>query len=118
MKIYKILHSNEILKHICFLFVFAKSDDTSTLIDFSAPVLKVFWSFIMIFFYCELGETVSDQFVEFDDELCQCNWYLYPMEIQKMLLIFMCEAQQLTLFRGYANIECTRDSFKNVSFFL
>lgn len=91
-----------------------KSDDNSGLIDFFAPVVTVYWSFIVIFGYCELGELLSAEFIKFDDELCQCKWYLFPIEVKQIISIFMGETQQLTVFRGYGNIECTRQSFKEV----
>lgn len=97
-----------------FFFLLAKSDDNTTLVDFSVPALKVFWSFVLIYFYCNLGEMVAAQFNKFDDELCKCNWYLFPIEAKRIFLIFICETQQLTLFRGYGNIECTRQAFEQV----
>lgn len=34
---------------------------------------EMFWSFAFIFFYCEFGEMVTNQFYEFDDQLYQCG---------------------------------------------
>ena len=82
------------------------------------PFFLIFWAFTLIFFYCELGKMVTNEFNLFNEELCQCKWYLFSLDMQRMMLIFMSDAQQPMLLRGYGNIECTRDSFKNVIFFV
>lgn len=68
----------------------------------------------MICFICEFGQMTTDQFVLFDEELCQCNWYAYPIELQKLLLVFTANSQRPAIFKGYANTECTRDAYKKV----
>lgn len=57
---------------------------------------------------------VITQFNRFYDELCQCDWYLYSMEMQKMYSIFLKNSQQPAIICGYANILCTREVFKKV----
>lgn len=71
------------------------------------------WQFSLIFFLCECGEFVMDQFGEFDYELCQCNWYLFPVEMQRMIVIVI---MRPPIIRGYAVTECTREAFKRVKF--
>lgn len=87
-------------------------DDPAVMI---MPVIIVFWAFILIFSYCELGKKVTNAFNDFNEQLCQAKWYLLSVDIQRMLLIFMSDAQQPVLLRGFGNIVCTRDSFKNVT---
>lgn len=67
-----------------------------------------------IFFICEFGEMVGHQFNLFDEELCQCNWYEFPIELQKVLMTFMSSIQRPAIFQGYGGTECTRDEFKKV----
>lgn len=55
------------------------------------------------------------QFHRFDDALCRTNWYRFPIETQKMLLIVMANAQQPILVQGFGNIACTREAFKKVT---
>lgn len=57
---------------------------------------------------------VAAQFNRFDDVLNECKWYLFPTRVKRIFLIFICETQQLTQFRGYGNIECTRQAFERV----
>ena len=85
--------------------------------DVTMTLVVVSWAFVMIYLYCEFGEMVTLQFNTFHELLCQCEWYRFPIDVQRMLVIFMLDTQQPASIRGYGNIECTRDAFKNVSFF-
>lgn len=59
---------------------------------------------------------MNGQFDATDEELYQCDWYSFPMDMQKMVLIFMMGTQEPVFIRGFGNIECTRDAFKKVLF--
>lgn len=74
----------------------------------------VIMSFAIIFAFCELGAQVTHQFNSLDDVLCQVKWYILPIEVQRMVIMLMLDAQQAVFLRGYGNIVCSRDSFKNV----
>lgn len=69
--------------------------------------ILVFWSFAIIFAFCELGAQVTERFKTLNEKLCQCKWYSHSHEVQKMLLIFMSTAQQLIFLRGFGGIVCT-----------
>lgn len=103
-----------------------------------SAISQMFWSFAFIFFFwfvwihvcfgtvyriiicfrlnfiSEFGERVINKFNEFDDELCEGNWYLFPPEMRKLYLIFMNDTQQPAYMYGFGNILCTRDVFKKV----
>lgn len=79
-----------------------------------AELIRMFWSFAIIWSVCEFGERVTQQFDALAQELFQFKWYLYPIEIQRMLLIFMAGVQQSALIRSYGGIPCTRESFGKV----
>lgn len=72
------------------------------------------WALLIILFWCEFGKIVCEKFAVFDHELWQCKWYLFPIEMQRMLVIFMSNTQDQATLLGYGNIECTRDTFKRV----
>lgn len=79
---------------------------------------KVFNSFIDEKLSCsEFGELVTNRFHQFDEKLCQCDWYLFSLEMKQLYLIFMQNTQQPTLMCGFGNIVCTRDVFKKVNQF-
>lgn len=94
-------------------FVLLKQDDLDVPGQLAVSVL-VFWAFAIIFAFCEMGAQATHQFHALNEELCQVKWYLLPIEVQRMMLIFMSDAQQPMFLRGYGNILCTRDAFKNV----
>lgn len=58
---------------------------------------------------------VTNQFEKFEDSLSRCNWYLFPIEMQKMFNIVTANAQQTMTIRGFGNIECNRETFKVVN---
>lgn len=74
----------------------------------------VFYAFGSICIFCEHGELVSNGFNEFNAELCQCDWYLYSIEMQRNLLVFIENTQQPAIIRAFANTVCTREAFKRV----
>lgn len=54
----------------------------------------MFWSFALIFAFCELGAKVTNKFHSLDEEVYQSNWYSLPVEVRRMMVIFMSGAQQ------------------------
>lgn len=63
---------------------------------------------------CEFGQQLTSQFQAFDDAFCRCKWYSFPIELQQLLVIVMSNTQQLAYMQSYGNIQCTRESFKEV----
>lgn len=98
---------------MCVFFIH-KSEPVSNTIEIITPIVLTLFPIAFIFFFCEFGEMLTNQFNVFDEELCQCDWYAFPVEIQRMLVIVMINTQQTTALRGYANTFCTRDFFKKV----
>lgn len=72
---------------------------------------------LMVFFLCELGEMVTNQYEGFNVELYQCDWHLYPIGMQQVFVTFMSCTQHPVFIHGYGNIltQCTRETFKKVS---
>lgn len=72
------------------------------------------WSFGIVFSFCEVAQVCTDEFEHLNDELHQCSWYLYPIKLQRALVIVMSNAQMPMIIRGFANSSCTRESFRQV----
>lgn len=72
------------------------------------------WVFSLIYFVCELGEKVTHQFNVFHEELCNCDWLLFPIEIKRIYLLVLFGAEQPAVIQGYAQTTCTRTTFKKV----
>lgn len=77
-------------------------------------LLVLFWGLFAVFFFCECGKIVSTQFTMFDHDLWQCNWYLFPIEMRRLLALVMSNTQNPATLFSYGNFECTRDTFKRV----
>lgn len=73
-----------------------------------------FWSFFAIFGFCIVGETVTIQFDRFNETLCNTKWYLLPIEMQQMLVIFMAFVQQSATIHGSGQTVCRLEAFKKV----
>lgn len=43
------------------------------------------------------------------------DWYIFPIEMQKMLPTILIEAQQLVALECFGSILCSREVFKQVS---
>lgn len=79
------------------------------------PVPFLIGSFGQIFFFCELSERITKQFVEVDEEICNSHWYKLPIDIQKMYPMIIIGSQKPVSLYGLGNIECSREAFKNVN---
>lgn len=76
--------------------------------------MQVFWAFVLMGYFCELGEMTRGRFFQFYDKLYKkCDWYLFPIEMQRMLVIFMVDMKPICL-QGYGHIRLIRKSFKKV----
>lgn len=86
--------------------------------DVALPLMLVFWSFGIVFLFCELGQRLTDQFNEIDKEINRFDWFKFPLRVRKVLPIIMNGTQSLVEIKGFGNIPCSRDSFQNVRFSL
>lgn len=82
------------------------------------PLTLVFWSFVGFFLLCNFGEQVSKQLDTITDAISECEWYSFPIEVQKMSLTVMTATQKPLIFSGFSNIRLTRDTFKKVKYLL
>lgn len=65
--------------------------------------------------FCMFGENVAMRFAMLDDQLCECDWQLFPPAIQRMLITVLANTQRTSTIIGYGNIECTRERFQIVN---
>lgn len=78
------------------------------------PLTLIFWSIAANFLLCTFGEQVSNQLDAITNAIYQCEWYLFPVEVQKMSLTAMTATQQPVIFCGFGNILLARNTFKMV----
>lgn len=79
---------------------------------FLAP--ELFWSFLIVFLVCEFGEMFSNRFVVFSDTLDRCHWYLFPIELQRIFIIVVANAQRPTIIHAIGNAQCSREANNKV----
>lgn len=97
------------------------SQNTAQPTEILNAFMMIFWAVIQMYIFCELGENVTERFSQIPRAIYCCDWYMYPMEIQRALPTVMVAAQQPVVFQGFSNLKCTREAFKKVkqiSFFL
>lgn len=83
--------------------------------EFAVPLTELTWAFAMIAFYCEFSQIMCDEFDLFNEELQNLDWHLFSVDMQRIFLMFILDTQQSTVVRGYGNILCTRETFKEVT---
>lgn len=101
-------------QYTIFLNFFFKLETVADPMMLASILVTVFWSFAFCLFFCEFGEKLTEKYESFNEKLYRCHWYAFPIEMQRMLLIFMSSTQHSPFLRGFGNIVCTRDTFKVV----
>lgn len=72
------------------------------------------WSIVFIFFACEIGEMLSNEFNTINDEFYRCRWYLLPAQMRRVFWMILANTQQPVVIEGYGNVSCMRETFKKV----
>lgn len=80
-------------------------------------IVQVTWSLSLAFVPCEIGERLTAAFITIFDNLCDLDWYVYPIGMQKALPLIMLNAHELITVECFGEISCTRGVFKSVSKF-
>lgn len=75
-----------------------------------------FWAFNFVFVSCELGQRYSNKFNEIGKVFGKIDWYLLPIEIQRILPIIMIYLQEQNEFKFFGECSCSRKQFQKVSF--
>lgn len=76
--------------------------------------LNGFFCLALVLNDCELGQRMTDAFEEINFTLNQFEWYLFPIEIKRMLPAIIANAQKTVAVECFGSIACNRDVFKNV----
>lgn len=75
----------------------------------------VFWSFVAIYAVCEFGQKLTNAFDNIEYETGQLRWYFFPIQLHRILPIFMIVSQRPVDLRVIGSISSDRITFKNVS---
>lgn len=77
-------------------------------------VYEGLYSFGILFMSCEIGHQLSTAFEEYSILIDQLKWYLFPVEVQRIMPIVIHFGQQPVLFYCFGSTACTRDTYKRV----
>lgn len=70
--------------------------------------------FGMVFFPCEVGQQITDTFNDINDKFEQLDWYLLPIEVQRMLPTILVGLQKPIVLGCFGIVSGSRDQFKKV----
>lgn len=74
----------------------------------------VLYSFGLLFTACEIAQNGCDALNSFDMEISQIDWYLYTIEMKKMLPMIINMAKKPVKFKWFGNSAADRETFKKV----
>lgn len=77
--------------------------------------VEAFYAFGFVFVVCELCERVSQGFNDINDVFNECNYLLFPIELQRLAPIAVIFTQQPMEFNFFGRITCSRECFKLVN---
>lgn len=75
------------------------------------------WVLAMVFAVCECAQRMTNAFGDINDTIVQLHWYLYPIEIQRLIVQFVMYAQKPVEIAFFGSIQCSRERFRKVSQF-
>lgn len=72
------------------------------------------WVFGLVFLSCEIGQRFTYAFDEITDLFGQLNWYLFPINVQRLLPTIMINVQEPIVIGCFGIINGSRDQLKKV----
>lgn len=69
----------------------------------------------MLLLICEFGQILTDHFDQVNNAIDDCDWTLFPKEVQKIWPIIIQNSQRIVVLRTFEKSSCSRESFKQVS---
>lgn len=93
---------------------FPKWDGTSNTFETAIVAFGLVWLFGFILLVCEPGERMTNRFEIFSEELSRSDWYLLPIEMQRIYLVFLSNTQNAINVSSYGGITCERETSKKV----
>lgn len=71
-------------------------------------------NFFLVCAACEMGQRSSDLYSNFEKEMIHLDWYLYPIEMQRILIPMTIYAPKSVEIKFFGSISCSREQFKKV----
>lgn len=97
-----------------FSFFTLKWADNSNFFELFAAIMFLNVVVSGLYLICEPGARTTTEFEMFEEELRKCEWYLLPIEMQRMYTILLSDTQNPIQMCSYGGIVCNRDTLKRV----
>lgn len=95
-----------------------KWSDQSNSYEIVAISILTSWLISFVLIVCELGARMTSEFEIYVAEVEQCSWYMLPIELQRMYMVFLSDTQNpVQIVTSYGNITCERETSKRVHLF-
>lgn len=75
-----------------------------------ALVLIMVWPY----FYCFFADLVINRMANIQQNVCNLNWYDFPMEQQRSLILIIAQSQTSRCFNGLGLVYCNLVTFQTV----
>lgn len=70
---------------------------------------------LVAFFACEVGQRLTNSFDGLNGAISHLNWYLLPIEIQRLLPVIVMNVREPVVIRCFGSVLCSRAQFRKVS---
>lgn len=77
-------------------------------------IVEILYQFGSVFIICEVGEQLKNRFIQIDHSFEQLKWYLFPVDVQKLLPLIIANIQQEATIACFGSLSCTRELFEKV----
>lgn len=78
-------------------------------------LFQLCWSLALMLTACDLCEKTCDTYNEIGSEINQLDWYLFPLEVKKLLPMIVMNAQKPVKLECFGSvISGDRETFKKV----
>lgn len=74
-------------------------------------------SVVNLYLYCYADATITVDCLKYSEIICEIDWYLMPVDLQKYLILMIQSGHQILVFSGYDIIKLNLESFTSVSIF-
>lgn len=75
----------------------------------------VSWPLATTYIACEIGEQLNTEFSNICELIDQLKWYLFPINVQKILPLIIISVQTPIDLECFGSISCSREVFNCVS---
>lgn len=69
----------------------------------------------ILFLYCFFGNKLTDDLLSMNDLVYESEWYHYPVQTQRYLILIMARAQQPFYISAYNVMPCTLENYGKVN---